>query len=126
LEKEKNMSTRSKATALIRREHSGLEGAEQRLKELGIKLPAPPEPFRHLCGSSSDGQTAFSDRHASYGRPRGEIHWARRRGARRGGGAQGGSPRCIQCPRCCEAAFGIARQSDSGRPAGSAILGGNP
>ena len=39
------MSTRSKATALITREHSGPEGAEQRLKELGIKLPVPPEPF---------------------------------------------------------------------------------
>jgi enamine deaminase RidA (YjgF/YER057c/UK114 family) len=43
--KEKNMSTRSKATALIAREHSGPEGAEQRLKELAIKLPVPPKPF---------------------------------------------------------------------------------
>jgi len=32
------MSTRSKATALIAREHSGPEGGEQRLKELAIKL----------------------------------------------------------------------------------------
>jgi len=90
------------------------------------QAPRAAQTLRHLSGRSSDGQTAFSDRHASYGRPRGELHWARRRGARRGGGAQGGSPRCIQCPRCCEAAFGIARKSDAGRPTGSAILGGNP
>ena len=71
----------------------------------------------HLCGSGADGQSAFSDRDASHGRPRGEIHWARRRGARCGSGAQGGSPRGAQCPRCCEAAFGIARQGDADRPA---------
>jgi NAD(P)-dependent dehydrogenase (short-subunit alcohol dehydrogenase family) len=48
---------------------------------------------------------------------KGEIHWARRRGARCGSGAQGGSPRGAQRPRCRAAAFGIARQSDADRPA---------
>ncbi len=71
----------------------------------------------HLRGSGADGQSAFSDRDASHGRPRGEIHWARRRGARCGSGAQGGSPRGAQRPRGCEAAFGIARQGDADRPA---------
>src|SRR4029077_17947722 len=60
---------------------------------------------------------AFSDGDASHGRPRGEIHWARRSGVRRGSWAQGGLPRSVQCPRRHLAAFGIARQSDAGRPA---------
>ncbi len=30
---------------MVIREGSRLASAEQRLKELGIKLPAPPEPF---------------------------------------------------------------------------------
>ena len=30
---------------MVTREGSRLATAEQRLKELGIKLPAPPEPF---------------------------------------------------------------------------------
>ena len=59
LEKEKNMSSRSKATALIRREHSGLEGAEQRLKELGIKLPVPPEPFGTYVEAVQTGKLLF-------------------------------------------------------------------
>jgi DNA-binding transcriptional ArsR family regulator/enamine deaminase RidA (YjgF/YER057c/UK114 family) len=59
LEKEKNMSTRSKATALIRREHSELEGAEQRLKELGLKLPAPPEPFGTYAEAVQTGKLLF-------------------------------------------------------------------
>src|SRR5215471_14839801 len=80
------------------------------------QAPRATQTVRHLCGSSTDGQTAFSDRYASYEGPRGEIHWACRRGARRRGGAQGGSPCCTQCSCCCEAASGIARQSDADRP----------
>jgi len=76
------------------------------------RAPHATQAVRYLCGSSSDGQSAFSDRHAPYGGPRGEIHWACRRGTRGGGGSHGSSPRCAQCPRCREAAFGIARQSD--------------
>jgi enamine deaminase RidA (YjgF/YER057c/UK114 family) len=30
---------------MVTREHSNRASAEQRLRELGIKLPAPPEPF---------------------------------------------------------------------------------
>ena len=59
LEKEKNMSTRSKATALTRRDHSGSEGAEKRLKELGIKLPAPPEPFGTYLEAVQTGKLLF-------------------------------------------------------------------
>src|SRR6266851_7639291 len=111
------MSTGPKATALITREQSGPEGAEQRLNELGIKLPEPPEPFGTYVEAVQTGKLLFLTGMLPTESRRGEIHWARRRGARRGGGAQGGSPRCSQCPLCCEAAFGIARQSDAGRPA---------
>ena len=53
--------------------------AEQRLKELGIKLPAPPEPFGAYTEAVQSG-LAFSERDASHGRPGREIHWASRRG----------------------------------------------
>jgi hypothetical protein len=47
--------------------------AEQRLKELGIKLR-----FRlshsALRGSAADGESAFPERNASHGRPRSEIY----------------------------------------------------
>jgi enamine deaminase RidA (YjgF/YER057c/UK114 family) len=59
LEKEKNMSTRSKATALTTRDHCGSEGAEKRLKELGIKLPLPPEPFGTYVEAVQTGKLLF-------------------------------------------------------------------
>jgi enamine deaminase RidA (YjgF/YER057c/UK114 family) len=62
LEKEKNMSTRSKATALIAREHSGPEGAEQRLKELAITLPVPPKPFGTYVEAVQTGKLLFLTR----------------------------------------------------------------
>jgi len=40
-------------------EHSGPEGAEQRLKELGIKLPAPPEPFGTYVEAVQTGKLLF-------------------------------------------------------------------
>src|SRR6267154_2553641 len=54
-----NMSTGSKATALITREQSGPEGAEQRLNELGIKLPEPPEPFGTYVEVVQTGKLLF-------------------------------------------------------------------
>ena len=53
------MSTRSRATALIAREHSGPEGAEQRLKELAIKLPVPPRPFGTYVEGVQTGKLLF-------------------------------------------------------------------
>jgi len=44
---------------MVTRNSSKSAGAEQRLKEPGIKLPAPPEAVRQLCGSGADGQSAF-------------------------------------------------------------------
>src|SRR5215813_2589016 len=37
------------------------------------QAPRATQTVRHLCGSSTDGQTAFSDRHASYGGPRSKF-----------------------------------------------------
>jgi hypothetical protein len=42
--------------------------AEQRLKELGIKLPAPPEPFGTYVEAVRTGNLLFSLRDASHGR----------------------------------------------------------
>ena len=53
------MSTRSKATALMTHEHSGPEGAEQRLKELGIELPMPPKPFGTYVEAVQTGNLLF-------------------------------------------------------------------
>src|SRR6266436_8469067 len=53
------MSTGSKATALITREQSGPEGAEQRLNELGIKLPSPPQPFGTYAEAVQTGKLLF-------------------------------------------------------------------
>ena len=53
------MSTRSKATALMTHEHSRPERAEQRLKELGIKLPVPPKPFGTYGEAVQAGKLLF-------------------------------------------------------------------
>src|SRR5882724_7587474 len=72
---------------------------------------------RHLRGSGADGQPALSHRNASHCRPRSEIHRAHRRGTRRGNGTQSCLPSGDQRPRCREATFEIARQSDPDCPA---------
>jgi enamine deaminase RidA (YjgF/YER057c/UK114 family) len=71
---------------MVTRDGSRPASAEQRLKVLGIQLPAPPEPFGTYVEAVQTGNLLFSDRPAPHGRPRGEIHWACRRGARRGRG----------------------------------------
>ena len=53
------MSTRSKTTALVAHEHSGPEGAEQRLKELGIELLRPPKPFGTYVEAVQTGNLLF-------------------------------------------------------------------
>ena len=69
----------SSTVRLISAEGSGPAGAEQRLKELGIKLLVPPEPFGTYVEAVQTGNLLFSERDASHGRSRDEIHWARRR-----------------------------------------------
>jgi hypothetical protein len=44
---------------MVTHEGSGPAGAEQRLKELGIKLPAPPEPFGTYVESVQTGNLLF-------------------------------------------------------------------
>ena len=53
------MSTGCKATAFIAGERSGPEGAEQRSKELAIKLPLPPEPFGTYAEAVQTGRLLF-------------------------------------------------------------------
>jgi len=43
----------------VTREHSNPTGAEQRLRELGIKLPAPPEPFGTYVEAVQTGHLLF-------------------------------------------------------------------
>jgi enamine deaminase RidA (YjgF/YER057c/UK114 family) len=44
---------------MVTREGSRLAGAEGRLKELGIKLPAPPEPFGSYVEAVQTGNLLF-------------------------------------------------------------------
>ena len=44
---------------MVTREHSAPTGAEQRLRELGIKLPAPPEPFGTYAEAVQTGNLLF-------------------------------------------------------------------
>ena len=44
---------------MVTPEHSNPTGAEQRLKELGIKLPAPPEPFGTYAEAVQTGNLLF-------------------------------------------------------------------
>jgi enamine deaminase RidA (YjgF/YER057c/UK114 family) len=44
---------------MVTREHSEPTGAEERLRELGIKLPAPPEPFGTYAEAVQTGNLLF-------------------------------------------------------------------
>ena len=44
---------------MVTREHSEPTGAEQRLRELGLKLPAPPEPFGTYAEAVQTGNLLF-------------------------------------------------------------------
>jgi len=44
---------------MVTREHSNPTGAEQRLRDLGIKLPAPPEPFGTYAEAVQTGNLLF-------------------------------------------------------------------
>src|SRR5580658_10947274 len=90
--------------------------AEQRLRQLGIKLPAPPEPFGIYAEAVQTGNLLFlTGMLPTVGREAKFIgRWC---GTRCGSRARGGSPGGAEWPRCREAAFGIARQSEADRPA---------
>src|SRR5882724_1351735 len=104
------------------REGSRPASAEQRLKELGIKLPAPPEPFGTYAEAVQTGNLLFltgmlpTEGHEAkfIGRVGAELDVEAGQGGPLGG---------AQRPRCRAAAFGIARQSDAGSPARR--VGGN-
>jgi hypothetical protein len=88
-------------------------GAEQRLKELGIKLPPPPQPFGTYVEAVQTGNLLFLS-----GMLPTEGHAAKiigRVGAERDveAGQQGCLARGAKCLRCREAAFGIARQGNT-------------
>ena len=53
------MSTSSNGRTLETLEDSGRPNAEQRLKELGIKLPTPPEPFGIYAEAVRTGNLLF-------------------------------------------------------------------
>jgi hypothetical protein len=110
------MNTASK-DKILNGDGSRLATAEQRLRQLGIKLPAPPEPFGIYAEAVQTGNLLFLigmlptvGRVAKFiGRIGAELDCEN--------GAHGRLPGCGQCPRCRAAAFGIARQSYADRPA---------
>ena len=102
---------------MVTQEHSQPASAEQRLKELGINLPAPPEPFGTYVEAVQTGNLLFltgmlptEGRAAKFiGRVGAELDVE--------AGRKGGSPRGAQRPRRRAKTFGIARQSDADRSA---------
>src|ERR1700756_2629079 len=98
---------------MVNQESSRPASAEQRLKEFGIELPTPPEPFGIYAEAVQTGNLLFlTGMLPTVGR---EAKFIGRvwRGARRGGRACGASPGGAQRPRRRDAAFGIARQSEA-------------
>jgi len=77
---------------MVTRESSRLPSAEQRLKELGLNLPTPSQPFGIYAEAAQTGNLLFlSGMLPTEGRAAKFI--GRRCGTRCGSGAQGGSPR---------------------------------
>ena len=71
--------------------NSRSDRAEQRLEELGIKLPKPPEPFGIYAEAVQTGNLLFLTGMLPTEGREAKFHWARRRGAGRGSGACGGA-----------------------------------
>jgi len=93
--------------------------AEQRLTQLGIKLPAPPEPFGIYAEAVQTGNMLFlTGMLPTVGR---EAKFVGRIGAELDvkTGTHGRLPGSGQCSRCRAAAFGIAGQSYANRSARS-------
>ena len=102
---------------MVTRESSRPASAEQRLKELGIKLPAPPEPFGTYVEAVQTGNLLFltgmlptEGREAKFiGRVGAELDVET--------GRKAAYLAALNAPRCRAAAFGIARQSNADRAA---------
>ena len=93
-----------------------MTSAEGRLRELGIQLPAPPEPFGAYAEAVQTGNLLFvSGMLPTEGRSA-KIHRLGSARTRYEAGASG-SPRRAQCARCRPSAPGIARQGHPDRPA---------
>ena len=109
------MNTKSKEQ-MVTGEGSRPASAEQRLKELGIKLPAPPEPFGTYVEAVQTGNLLFlsgmlpTEGHAAkfIGRVGAELDVEAGRKA---------AHLAALNVLAVAAAFGIARQSDADRPA---------
>ena len=104
---------------MVTGESSPPTGAEQRLKELGIKLPSPPQPFGTYAEAVQTGNLLFltgmlptEGREAKFvGRIGKELDVEAGRKAAYLGDAQR--------PGCRAGTFGIARQSNADCPARS-------
>ena len=81
----------------------GDRSAERRLREPGIELPAPPQPFGTYAEAVQTGNLLFLTRDASHGRPRSKIRGARRRGTRPRVWSRGSETRPLNV-------IGVARQ----------------
>jgi hypothetical protein len=111
-----SMNTNSKGK-FLNEDDSRLATAERRLSQLGIKLPAPPEPFGIYAEAVPTGNLLFlTGMLPTVGR---EAKFIGRIGAELGSanGTQGSLPGNAQRPCCRAATFGIARQSYANRPA---------
>ena len=102
---------------MVTAEDSRLVSAEQRLKELGIKLPVPPEPFGTYTEAVQSGNLLFlSGMLPTEGRV---AKFIGRVGAELDvdAGREAAKLAALNVLGCRAAAFGIARQSDANRPA---------
>ena len=111
------MNTNSKEQ-MVTSEGSRSASAEQRLKELGIKLPAPPEPFGIYVEAVQTGNLLFlTGMLPTEGR---EAKFIGRVGAELDveAGRKAAHLAALNVLAVVLAAFGIARQSDAHRKAG--------
>jgi len=111
----RSMNANSKRQSVTRK-GSRTPSAERRLKELGIKLPAPPEPFGTYAEAVQTGNLLFLSGMlptAGHG-----AKFVGRVGTERDvEEARKAAPRRAQRPRGRAPAFGFARCSDTHRPA---------
>ena len=104
-------------TQPITRASSRSASAEQRLRELQVELPAPPEPFGTYVEAVQTGNLLFltgmlptEGRAAKFlGRVGAELDVEM--------GRKAAHLAALKRPRCRAGASGLARQGDTGRPA---------
>jgi len=123
----RSMNTGSK-DKILSGDGSRLATAEQRLRQLGIKLPAPPEPFGIYAEAVQTGNLLFltgmlpTEGHGAkfIGRVGAELDVTT--------GRKAAYLSALNALACGAAAFGIARRSYANRPArrGGGHFGGCP